>query len=145
MTDVPIPPERVQDPWERNVPGLGLGRDPARTPMPWDGSPGAGFTAGEPWLPLGADYHTVNVAAQAHDPQSMLSRYRALLTLRRAEPALSVGAYVPVRASETILVYERRCADRRLVIALNLRVLGPHRYEVGDPVVPGEAGEQGDA
>src|SRR5829696_1359296 len=28
MTDVPIPPERVQDPWERNVPGLG--RDPER-------------------------------------------------------------------------------------------------------------------
>src|SRR5919205_1184553 len=56
MTDVPIPPERVQDPWERNVPGLGLGRDPARTPMPWDGRFGAGFTTGEPWLPLGADH-----------------------------------------------------------------------------------------
>src|SRR3954449_12767035 len=25
------------------------------------------------------------------------------------------------------------------------RVLGEHRYEVADPVVPGEAGEQGDA
>jgi alpha-glucosidase len=34
LTDVPIPPERVQDPWEKNVPGLGLGRDPVRTPMP---------------------------------------------------------------------------------------------------------------
>src|SRR5919202_5371873 len=40
MTDVPIPPERIQDPWEQNVPGLGLGRDPVRTPMPWDGSAG---------------------------------------------------------------------------------------------------------
>src|SRR3954452_16465841 len=120
MTDVPIPPERVQDPWERNVPGLGLGRDPARTPMPWDGSAGAGFTTGDPWLPLGADCHTVNVAAQAKDPCSMLSLYRALLALRRAEPALSVGAYVPVRASESILVYERRRADRRLLVALNM-------------------------
>ena len=36
MHDVPIPPERVQDPLEQNVPGLGLGRDPERTPMQWD-------------------------------------------------------------------------------------------------------------
>jgi alpha-glucosidase len=53
LTDVSIPPERVQDPWEKNVPGLGLGRDPVRTPMPWDGSATAGFTTGEPWLPIG--------------------------------------------------------------------------------------------
>ena len=52
MRDVPIPPERVQDPWEKNEPGLGLGRDPERTPMQWDGRPKAGFTTGEPWLPL---------------------------------------------------------------------------------------------
>jgi alpha-glucosidase len=38
MRDVPILPEQVQDPWEKNVPGLGLGRDPERTPMQWDGS-----------------------------------------------------------------------------------------------------------
>ena len=54
MTDVPIPPERVQDPWEKRVPGLGLGRDPARIPMLWDTSPNAGFTTGTPWLPLAA-------------------------------------------------------------------------------------------
>ena len=28
MTDVPIGPDQVQDPFEKNVPGLGLGRDP---------------------------------------------------------------------------------------------------------------------
>ena len=38
LEDVPIPPELVQDRWELNEPGLGLGRDPARTPMPWDSS-----------------------------------------------------------------------------------------------------------
>src|SRR3954451_25417045 len=99
---------------------LGLGRDPALTPMPWDGSAGAGFTTGEPWLPLGADHGNVNVAGLAVDPAPLLSLYRALLTLRRAEPALSVGAYVPVRASETVLVYERCHADRRLLVALNM-------------------------
>ena len=38
MTNVPIPPDRVQDPFEKNVPGMGLGRDPQRTPMQWDAS-----------------------------------------------------------------------------------------------------------
>ena len=43
MTDVPIPPDAVRDPWELQVPGLGLGRDPVRTPIPWDDGPNGGF------------------------------------------------------------------------------------------------------
>ena len=111
MTDVPIPPERVQDPWERNVPGLGLGRDPVRTPMQWDAGPNAGFAraGAEPWLPLAPDYRERNVAAQEADPRSMLSLHRALLALRRAEPALSVGSYLPVEGTEEdVLAFERR-------------------------------------
>ena len=125
MTDVPIPPERVQDPWERNVPGLGLGRDPVRTPMQWDAGPNAGFAraGAEPWLPLAPDHRERNVAAQDADPRSMLSLYRALLALRRAEPALSVGSYLPVEGTdEDVLAFERRdeATGRGLLVALNL-------------------------
>ncbi len=69
------------------------GRDPERTPMQWDSSPNAGFTAPDvtPWLPVAADYATRNVAVQSADPESMLSFYRALAALRRAEPALHGG------------------------------------------------------
>jgi alpha-glucosidase len=88
--------------------------------MQWDATAQAGFTTGEPWLPVGAEYHTINVAAQAGDPRSILSLYRALIGLRRAEPALSVGAYAPVAADENVLLYERRHGDRRLLIALNM-------------------------
>jgi alpha-glucosidase len=120
MTDVAISPEQVVDPWEKNVPGLGLGRDPVRTPLPWDASPKGGFTDGEPWLPLGPEHDRVNVASEARDPQSMLSLYRALLALRRREEALVTGQWEPVAAGEQVLLYERRRGSRAVGVALNM-------------------------
>ena len=119
MRDVEIPPECVQDPWERNVPGLGLGRDPCRTPMCWTSGPGAGFTTGAPWLPLGQQFRRFNVAEEGKDPGSFLALYRSLLALRRAEPALSVGSYREFWADSQLLMYERIAGARRLLIALN--------------------------
>ncbi len=120
MTDVPIPPERVQDPFEKNVPGVGLGRDPQRTPMQWDAGPGVGFTDGDPWLPIAADCATVNVAAQIGDPRSLLTLYRRLIALRRAEPALAVGGIAMLRAEGGVVAFVRQHAGRRFVVALNL-------------------------
>jgi alpha-glucosidase len=119
LEQVAIPPERVQDPWEKNEPGIGLGRDPCRTPMPWDASAGAGFTTGQPWLPLNPDWQTRNVAAEAADPASMLSLCRRLLALRRASPALTLGDYAPVSAENDVLVFERRADVDRMLVALN--------------------------
>jgi alpha-glucosidase len=120
MHDVRIPADRVQDPWEKNLPGRGLGRDPERTPMQWSAEPGAGFTTGEPWLPLADDFDSVNVAAQRVDPASMLALHRALLALRRREPALSAGGWAPVDADGDVLAYLRTHGDARFLIALNL-------------------------
>jgi alpha-glucosidase len=119
MTDVPIPPERVQDPWEKNIPGQGLGRDPERTPMQWDASPGAGFTTGDPWLPLG-DFARVNVAAHRDDPASLLNLHRRLIALRAAEPALALGDWTPVDAEGDVLAYLRAGEGARFLVALNL-------------------------
>ena len=119
LPQVQIPPDVVQDPWEKNEPGLGLGRDPCRTPMPWDASPHAGFTTGAPWLPLNDDWTTRNVAAEAADPGSMLELYRRLIVLRRTSQALSLGDYVAVSAEEGMLVFERRGAGERWLVALN--------------------------
>ena len=120
MADVPIPAALIQDPFERNVPGFGLGRDPARTPMPWTCAQNGGFTEGQPWLPLNADADVLNVSAQAADPQSMLSLYRDLLRLRRANDVLSAGEFRLVAASDDVLAYERRLGGRLMLIALNM-------------------------
>jgi alpha-glucosidase len=120
MLDVAIAPELVRDPWEKNVPGLGLGRDPERTPMQWSAEPGAGFSKGQPWLPLAADFESVNVARAASDPGSLLQLYRALLALRRSEPALAHGGYRELHVSATAFGYERHHEQRRLGVFLNL-------------------------
>jgi alpha-glucosidase len=120
LEDVAIPPDRVQDPWERNEPDLGLGRDPVRTPMPWDGSEHAGFTTGTPWLPLNPDCATRNVAALATDPSSILTLHRRLIALRRRQAALHSGRYLPLVAAEDVLAFERRHGEARLLVALNL-------------------------
>jgi alpha-glucosidase len=120
MEDVPVAAELVQDPWEKNVPGLGFGRDPVRTPMQWDGSRNGGFSTLAPWLPLSPDYGQINAAAQKNDPSSMLSLYKSLLALRRKEPALHAGNYVPVHLEGNLLAYIRQSGDSRLLIVLNL-------------------------
>ena len=117
---VDIPFDRVRDPKELREPGMGLGRDPARTPLAWDSSAHAGFSATEPWLPLHDDWPTRNVAAQDRDPGSMLSLYRDLLRLRRAEPALSIGSLSLDKGSEHVLAYRRQHGDSAMQILLNL-------------------------
>ncbi|RTL51294.1 MAG: DUF3459 domain-containing protein [Bradyrhizobiaceae bacterium] len=119
MTQVTIPPDRVRDPWEKNLPGRGLGRDGCRTPMQWDQSRHAGFTNGEPWLPLGDDFARRNVAAETADKTSMLNLYRALLDLRRKRPELAVGSYRRILQDGDLLVYQREHQGRGLIVALN--------------------------
>jgi alpha-glucosidase len=119
LENVVIPPQQVHDPWERNEPGLGLGRDPERTPMPWDAGVNAGFTNAVPWLPLNADHATRNVATAAADPRSILALYRRLIAVRREHTALSVGSYATLHADIDVFAFERRARDARLLVVLN--------------------------
>ena len=84
-------PCKIQDPPGRRYWPIYRGRDGCRTPMPCDGSPGAGFTSGRPWLRLGPDASLRNVAAQRADPRSLLAFYQRLIRLRRETPALRLG------------------------------------------------------
>lgn len=120
MRDAAIPPEAVHDPAELRQPGIGQGRDPERTPMHWDDSPGAGFTSGRPWLPLGEDLAQCNVAAADLAPRSLLMLYRRLIALRRAMPALVAGDVDAVQAVGGVLSYYRRHEGVSCWIILNV-------------------------
>ena len=117
MHDAPVPPERARDPQgQRTI----RSRDPERTPMQWDHSLQAGFTSGEPCLPIGPDYETVNGTALRDDPHSLLTLYRRLMSLRQNEPALVRGGSVPLPRQAPFMAYRRDSDNRRLLILLNL-------------------------
>ncbi len=94
-------------------------RDQCRGPMPWTGGTGRGFTTGRPWLPFAPDSGTRNVAAQEGDPQSVLATYRALLELRRASPALQVGASSQVSGGPDVYAWRREHEGQVVVCAVN--------------------------
>ena len=139
MVDVPVATADARDPLELREPGRG--RDGCRSPMQWDASPNAGFTAPDstPWLPLAPDARDVNVAAHAEDPDSLLTLTRDLLRLRKKHPALHHGDFERFGPTpEGTFAYRRIGAESRLMVALNLtaeeRIVpagGPGRVLIG--------------
>jgi alpha-glucosidase len=120
MTNVPIASEHVRDPAEKNEPGLGQGRDPERTPMPWDNSHLAGFTKGSPWLPLGDEHSNINVEALQKDRSSILCLYRRLIGLRRKHPTLIRGSLQALAVESEVLRFQRVEEQDRILVLLNM-------------------------
>ena len=122
LPDAEIPDDEIRDPAELRQPHLGLGRDPERSPMPWDWSENAGFTAAgvRTWLPLVQNWPAFTVQGQTQDPRSSLALYRTLLSLRREHPALNEGPITNVSATGQVLTYTRSSASQTFRIFLNL-------------------------
>jgi len=119
MRDGVIPEDRMQDPLAWTIHPK-LSRDPERTPMQWAGGAGAGFSDGEPWLPIADGHDQRNVETQRWDPGSMLHLYRDLIALRRATPALEGGSFDWVDSDTDVLAWKRRAPGSRALVALNL-------------------------
>lgn len=120
MTNVDIPKEEIQDPQGLNMPDKNLSRDPARTPMQWDGSANSGFSKAKPWLRVADNFQEVNVERELRDENSTLNFFKRLIALRQSEPALQVGDYAPVFNDENILAYSRKAEDKQFVVILNM-------------------------
>lgn len=102
-----------------------LGRDNARTPMQWDGSPHAGFTGPgddvRPWMRVNDSYAEINVARQQGDPGSVLSFWKDMIRFRKAHAGLLVyGSFEVLDAeAEETFVFVKRHGEDRAVVALN--------------------------
>lgn len=113
--------EDVKDPIGKLGWPLYKGRDGERTPMQWSDAPNAGFSSGQPWLPVPASYKTHNVATELADPDSVLQFYRHLLRLRHTDRALLDGDYVALNPDDPrVLSYLRRYKDEAVVVMLNM-------------------------
>jgi alpha-glucosidase len=114
LPDAEVPHERVVDV---------DGRDPERAPIPWEppsrSGPGAGFTTGDPWLPLPPDPERLCVASQLEDADSTLRFVRRLLKLRAAEPALQGGEQRSLECAPDVFCYTRELDGDRFLVALN--------------------------
>ncbi len=121
MRDVEIPSERKRDP---------VSRDRCRTPMQWSAGPGAGFTSGQPWLPIG-DAAAANVQSQMQRSGSLLDFYRRIVWLRKKTPALTQGRLrICSPPPADCLAYYRQTRSQRLLVALNF---APEAREVPSP------------
>ncbi len=119
MGDVAIPSEESVDPPASRVgPNFRWwDRSQSRTPIPWSAGPGAGFTTGQPWLRLGSDRATRNVAVQRADPESVLACYRRLLLVRHEQPSLQDGAMQLINVGESsVLAYRRRGSGPEVLV-----------------------------
>ncbi len=95
-----------------------MSRDLARTPVQWDASPGAGFTAGTPWLAVNPDHVTVNAAAQVDDPASVFAHYRRLAALRHEDPVVTDGDFeLLLPEHPAVWAFLRRTPEAELLVA----------------------------
>ncbi len=102
-------------------------RDGVRTPMQWDASPNAGFTAPgvRPYAPVIDDpvfgYKQVNVATQMADPASLFHTLQRMIAIRKQHPAFGWGdfAWIDV-GTTTVAAYTRGHQNETLLILNNL-------------------------
>ena len=124
LPDVEVPRDQIKDPPARHASWRfpWWNRDRCRSPMPWTGGPGAGFTTGTPWLPLIPDWGHRNVAREEERPDSVLATYRRLLSLRRELAPLHGGALTlqPPHDAD-VLRYVRELDGARVAVVINFR------------------------
>lgn len=94
-------------------------RDNARTPMQWNGSEGAGFTSGTPWLKIHPNYKSVNVEADLADHDGIISFFKRINAIRKSSETLILGSYKELFAGRFVYAFEREYKGERMVTLCN--------------------------
>ncbi len=120
MRDIPISRKQILDPIGKRFWPFYIGRDGCRSPMQWDADDNAGFSQTQPWLPVHQNYPQRNVEKQQQDAGSLLNFYKAVIRLRRDQPALQCGDFRALELAEKdVFAYLRRRGDEALLVVLN--------------------------
>lgn len=135
LPEADVPFEALRDPYGVTFWPNFKGRDGCRTPMPWNGGDGAGFTSGKPWLPIPAAHRRISVAAQDVDPSSTLNAVRRFLRWRAGQAALVEGDIAFLDAPEPVLAFVRSHGGERLLVAFNLSAR-PAEWTLPDGAAP---------
>ncbi|MGR3572223.1 alpha-amylase family glycosyl hydrolase [Brevirhabdus sp.] len=121
LPEADVPFEDLQDPYGIEFWPRFKGRDGCRTPMVWEqSSQNAGFTVGNPWLPIPHQHVNLAVHTQEQDPAGVLHHYRRALAFRRSHKALRKGAQTPVEAEGAVVKFIRSHEAERIFCAINL-------------------------
>ncbi len=95
-------------------------RDNSRTPMQWNDSKNAGFSAGEPWLSIAGNYLDINAEKALQDDNSVFYYYQKLIQLRKEIDVITDGDYYDFLPDHhAIFAYLRRSESQTLVCLNN--------------------------
>lgn len=114
-----VPYAKLKDPEGIHNWPNGLGRDGARTPMPWTRANNGGWPESS-WLPVEPSHFELSVESQLADDDSLLNRCRRLIALRKQHPALHHGEIMFLPCTDKILAFERILADETLLCVFNM-------------------------
>lgn len=104
-------------------------RDNSRTPMQWDSSPHAGFTTGEPWLQVAANYPEVNVEKELAEGK-IFRYYQELIRIRKEHPVIVDGSYEGILLDDPeVFAYIRENGEEK-VLVLNHFYAGEYTISV---------------
>ncbi|HMB47462.1 MAG TPA: alpha-amylase family glycosyl hydrolase, partial [Afifellaceae bacterium] len=123
LTEADIAFEDLQDPYGMEFWPDFKGRDGCRTPMVWEAEAQcAGFTSGEPWLPIPPEHRQRAVSSQENVHASLLNHYRMFLAFRRAHLPLVKGSLEFVSTTGPVLSFVRQFENQSIFCAFNMSV-----------------------
>ncbi|MGX7359185.1 glucohydrolase [Dolosigranulum pigrum] len=98
------------------------GRDHARTPMQWRGDQAhAGFTAGQPWIPVNDNFTEINVAQNLAEKDSVFATYQQLIQYRRDHDIVVKGDFQLLYPDHpAVFAYKRQWQDDAFVVFANV-------------------------
>ncbi|QTJ52443.1 glycoside hydrolase family 13 protein [Dolosigranulum pigrum] len=98
------------------------GRDHARTPMQWRGDQAhAGFTVGQPWIPVNDNFTEINVAQNLAEKDSVFATYQQLIQYRKDHDIVVKGDFQLLYPDHpAVFAYKRQWQDDAFVVLANV-------------------------